>query len=106
MPRGDICSAANCRLFDHLVGADEQVRRDFEVERPGGSQLRTKLATPCPSSTASPPPGAIPSPSRRLLISPSVGLRGSSNSTPGIQPRRERHCLETFTWAQNLHFRR
>jgi hypothetical protein len=25
--------------FDHLVGADEQNRRDFEAERPGGSQI-------------------------------------------------------------------
>jgi hypothetical protein len=28
-PITDICSAANCSLFDHLVGACEQRRRDF-----------------------------------------------------------------------------
>jgi hypothetical protein len=26
-------------LFDDLIGADEQDRRDFETERPGGSQI-------------------------------------------------------------------
>jgi len=28
----------NCS-FDHLVGPDEQDRRDFQAERPGGSQV-------------------------------------------------------------------
>ena len=37
------CDLTHCskrhRLFDDLVGADEQNRRDFEAERPGGSQI-------------------------------------------------------------------
>src|SRR5262245_42839242 len=31
------------RLFDHLVGADEQHRRDFETKPPGGSQVDHKI---------------------------------------------------------------
>jgi hypothetical protein len=31
-----VCEA---KLFDHLVGADEQDCRDFETERPGGAQI-------------------------------------------------------------------
>src|SRR5262245_16456691 len=29
LPIGDICSAANCSLFDHLVGAGKQCWRDL-----------------------------------------------------------------------------
>ena len=36
MPQGDICSAANSVLFDHLVGACEQHRGHGEAENPGG----------------------------------------------------------------------
>ena len=35
MPGGDICGAANCGLFDHLVGSREQRRREVEAEHPG-----------------------------------------------------------------------
>src|SRR5215471_18972747 len=35
VPQGDICSAANCILFDHIVGAVEQRRRHGEAERLG-----------------------------------------------------------------------
>ena len=30
------------RAFDHVVSTDEQYRRDFETERPGGPQMITK----------------------------------------------------------------
>jgi hypothetical protein len=36
VPEGDICSEANCRLFDHLVGAGKQRIRYLEPQRPGG----------------------------------------------------------------------
>ena len=39
VPLADICGAAKFRLFDHIVGADEKVRRDFETEALGGSQI-------------------------------------------------------------------
>ena len=32
VPGSDICSAANCNLFDDLVGAGMQHRRNFEAE--------------------------------------------------------------------------
>jgi hypothetical protein len=42
-PRGAIiCGLVQCnndRLFDQLVRSDEQDRRDFEIERPGGPQV-------------------------------------------------------------------
>jgi len=31
------------RLFDHLVGAGEQRRRNFEAERPGGDQINDEI---------------------------------------------------------------
>jgi hypothetical protein len=36
LPRSDISGAANCSLFDYLVGAREQGRRHGEAEGPGG----------------------------------------------------------------------
>jgi hypothetical protein len=39
VPRGDICSAANCSLFDHLVGAGEQGRWYVEAERLCGLEI-------------------------------------------------------------------
>ena len=35
----DVCGHDRHSLFDDLIGADEQARRDFEAERPGGSQI-------------------------------------------------------------------
>jgi hypothetical protein len=32
-------TGSNGTLLDHLVGADEQNRWDFEAERPGGPQI-------------------------------------------------------------------
>ena len=43
MPIGDISSAANCTLFDHLIGAREQHRRDCEAERLGGDQIDDQI---------------------------------------------------------------
>ena len=40
---GDICSAANCTLFDHLIGTREQRGRYFEAERLGGDQVDDEL---------------------------------------------------------------
>jgi len=33
VPKADICSAANCSLFDDLVGSDEQAGRHGQAER-------------------------------------------------------------------------
>jgi hypothetical protein len=43
VPQGDICSAANRGLFDHLVGQREQRRRNFKPERFGGLQIDDEL---------------------------------------------------------------
>src|SRR5215813_11840170 len=43
VPRSDICSAANCGLFDHLVGDGEQPRREAEAECPGGVEVDHEL---------------------------------------------------------------
>ena len=42
-PLSDSCSAVNCVLFDHLVGACEQHRRHVEAERLRGIQVDDKL---------------------------------------------------------------
>ena len=43
VPKGDIRIAANCRLFDHLVGAGKQRRRNFEAERLGRLEVDNQL---------------------------------------------------------------
>jgi hypothetical protein len=39
VPKPDSCNATKRILFDHIVGADEKIRRDFETEALGGSQI-------------------------------------------------------------------
>ena len=39
VPRGDICSAANCSLFDHLVGAGEHDRRNLKADSLCGLEI-------------------------------------------------------------------
>jgi len=35
VPESDICTAANCSLFDHLVGEDVELRRNGQAELVG-----------------------------------------------------------------------
>src|ERR1700745_4189526 len=43
VPLGDICSAANCSLFDHLVGTGEQRGRYVQAERLGSLEIDHQL---------------------------------------------------------------
>ena len=43
VPRSDISGAANCSLFDHLVGAGEQRRRHCEAKHPGCLRVDDQL---------------------------------------------------------------
>jgi hypothetical protein len=43
VPIGDICSAANRTLFDHLVGAREQGRRHLKTKRLRGFEIDDQL---------------------------------------------------------------
>jgi hypothetical protein len=43
VPIGDISSAANCRLFDHLVGDGEHAWRNGEAEQPRGLSVDDQL---------------------------------------------------------------
>jgi hypothetical protein len=43
---GDICSAANCALLDHLVGEREQRWRNFDAECLGGLAIDHQLELP------------------------------------------------------------
>jgi hypothetical protein len=43
VPITDICSAANCSLFDYLVGGGEQGRRHGEAQRLRGDEIDDKI---------------------------------------------------------------
>src|SRR6516165_6327724 len=43
VPQGDICSAANCSLFNHLVGAREQRRWHCEAKGVGSLEINDQL---------------------------------------------------------------
>jgi hypothetical protein len=43
LPKPDSCTAANCTLFDHLVGAGEKRRWHFQAERVGGLEVDHQL---------------------------------------------------------------
>jgi len=44
VPKADIkCAAANCSLFDHLVGSYDQVLWDCETERLGGLPIDDEI---------------------------------------------------------------
>jgi len=43
VPGRDSCTATRARLFDHLVGASKQGRRDFDPQRLGGFQVDDQL---------------------------------------------------------------
>ena len=43
VPGADIRNAANARLFDHLVGARDERRRQFEPERLDGLEVDGEL---------------------------------------------------------------
>jgi len=43
VPGADICSAANCRLFDHLVGAQQERIRDHQAERLRGREVYDEI---------------------------------------------------------------
>jgi hypothetical protein len=44
VPRADICSAADCTLFDHLVGEDVELRRNGQTELVGSRAVGRALA--------------------------------------------------------------
>jgi hypothetical protein len=43
VPKADSCSAANLRLFDHLVGAGEQRRWDIDAKRTCSLQIEDEF---------------------------------------------------------------
>src|SRR5262249_9732635 len=43
VPQADICGAANCSLFDHLVGAHKQCSRYGDAKRPGGLEVNDQF---------------------------------------------------------------
>jgi hypothetical protein len=68
VPEPDLRAAANSVLFDHLVGAGEQHRRNFKAERLGGFEIDDEVDV-CDA-------GDVPSgPIKQCLVHPSA-LRG------------------------------